>query len=142
MEISQKYVDYVKKTANPNYTVEMAACALLEELFEYSASNATDEFGDVLYQFVLFCQILGFDVSKLNLENRRGNRITFSILEITSQYKKKITRGKEIDYKLIEECLSEICYTIAEFATFAGFDIKEIEEENMKKLNERYGVND
>lgn len=145
MKISQKYVDYVKKTANPNYTVEMAACALLEEAVEYNTSDTLGEFGDMLYQFVLFCQMLKFDIHKLNLNDIRNdniNDILVNTVTITSQYKKKVTRGKEIDLKLIEKCLSEIYYVIITIAKSWKLDIEDVEEENMKKLNERYGIND
>lgn len=141
MKISQKYVDYVKKTAKPNYTVEMAACALLEEWGEFLESKTTDELGDVLYQFALFCQVLGFDVCKLKSGDGEGSLLT-CVLKITSQYKKKVTRGKDIDSKLIEKCLCKIYYVIMSLIAMLWFNIEDVEEENMKKLNERYGTND
>lgn len=144
MLFSKEYVDYVTKTANQKYTVEMAACALMEEMIEFDnvviEDDMIDELGDVYYQFVLFAYLTGANLETIEYDDSLRDSMQ-CILAITSQLKKRTTRGKELNYNDIDKYLSFIYSDIIEMTQQANLDIKNVEQYNMKKLNERYGVN-
>lgn len=134
---SKNYIDYVVNTANQRYTVEMAACALMEELFEFDKEPSIDELGDVYYQFILFAYLTGINLETLKYEECLKDSIQ-CILAITTQFKKRTTRGKELDYDAIDKYINYIYADIHEATIQIGASFKEVEDYNMKKLNERY----
>lgn len=144
MLFSKEYVDYVTKTANQKYTVEMAACALMEEIIEFdnivTSDDAIDELGDVYYQFILFAYLTGANLETIEYDDRLRDS-NQCILAITSQFKKRTTRGKELDYRLIDKYINFIYSDIVDMTQQANLEVKDVEQYNMKKLNERYGVN-
>lgn len=141
MKISKDYEEYVKKTLNKAYTVEMAACALIEEVVELGDSSSTEEFGDVLYQFVAFCKILDVNLEQLTeFENPPAKMFTY-ITKITSAYKKHVTRGKEINKVDIITYLSLIYTLIEKMCSELGVTMQDVEKENIIKLNRRYKLN-
>ena len=137
---SEKYVEYVKKTANPHYTLEMAACALMEELIEFDEAldeDKKDELSDVYYQFVLFALITGIEIR--TLEYLDGLKDSMQcILYITSQFKKLITRGKQLDIEAIKNKLDFVYSDIMDATESESLTVEEVEEYNMDKLNRRY----
>ena len=137
MLVSEEYINFVEETYNKNYTVEMAACALIEEFQEFGESQTTDEFGDILYQLTLFGILLNIPFDSMLICDADAMLYTY-ITKITSQYKKHITRGKELDKELIIKYYSNICSLVMKLAKYYDYDIKSIEQENIKKLNERY----
>ena len=137
---SEKYINYVKKTANPHYTLEMAACALMEELIEFDEAldeDKKDELSDVYYQFVLFVLLTGIEMYTLEYLDSLKDSIQ-CILYITSQFKKLITRGKQLDIEAIKNKLDFIYSDIIDATEAEGLTVEEVEEYNMDKLDRRY----
>lgn len=141
---SENYIEYVKKTANPAYTIEMAACALLEEwveldveIYKQDHNKQVDEVSDVCYQFVLFVYLTGIDINELKWVDT-DNRFLDSVLSITSQYKKLITRGKQLDLILIKDKLNILYSHVMDIITAINCTVKEVEEYNIQKLDRRY----
>lgn len=139
MLVSEKYVNYVKNTYNKDYTVEMAACALIEETVEFDADMITDEFGDILYQLILFGIVLGLQIDAIHYQKDVEHKLFSYVVKITSQYKKRLTRNMPLDNKLIRDYYEKIYSLIINIATHYKLNIHEVERENIKKLNERYG---
>lgn len=139
MLVSEEYVDYVKNTYNKGYTVEMAACALIEETVEFDADMTTDEFGDILYQLILFGIVLNLQIDAIHYQKDVEHKLFSYVVKITSQYKKRLTRNMPLDNKLIRDYYEKIYSLIINIATHYKLNIHEVERENIKKLNERYG---
>lgn len=137
MLFSKNYIDYVTRTASEKYSIEMAACALMEEIIEFDNDPGIDELGDVYYQFVLFAYLTGINLETLNYSECRGDNIP-CILAITSQFKKRTTRGKELDYDLIDKYINYIYSDITEMTTQIDLQPSEVEAYNMSKLDRRY----
>ena len=135
---SENYIEYVKKTANPEYTLEMAACALMEEFNEFDSEPSIDELGDVYYQFVLFAYLTGIDLKDINYVDGACDNVQ-TILDITSQFKKLKTRGKQLDLTLISNKLKALYSDIIDATDVEGLTIDEVEKYNIDKLNARYG---
>lgn len=138
MLVSEEYVNYVKNTYNKSYTVEMAACALIEEIAEFDVDMTTDEFGDILYQLILFGIVLGLQIDTIHYQKDVEHKLFSYVVKITSQYKKRLTRNMPLDNKLIQDCYEKIYSLIVDVATHYKLKICEVEQENIKKLNERY----
>lgn len=139
MLVSEEYVNYVKNTYNKGYTVEMAACALIEETVEFDADMTTDEFGDILYQLILFGIVLNLQIDAIHYQKDVEHKLFSYVVKITSQYKKRLTRNMPLDNKLIRDYYEKIYSLIINIATHYKLNIHEVEQENIKKLNERYG---
>lgn len=139
MLVSEEYVNYVKNTYNKGYTVEMAACALIEETVEFDADMTTDEFGDILYQLILFGIVLNLQIDTIHYQKDVDHKLFSYVVKITSQYKKRLTRNMPLDNKLIRDYYEKIYSLIINIATHYKLNIHEVERENIKKLNERYG---
>lgn len=141
MEISRAYEEFVRRTLNKAYTVEMAACALIEEVVELGNSSSTEEFGDVLYQFVAFCKVLGVKLGQLTEFEAPPAKMFTYITKITSAYKKHATRGKEINKVDIITYLSLIYALLEQMCNKLEVDMQDIEMENALKLERRYKLN-
>lgn len=139
MLVSEEYVNYVKNTYNKGYTVEMAACALIEETVEFDADMTTDEFGDILYQLILFGIVLDLQIDAIHYQKDVEHKLFSYVVKITSQYKKRLTRNMPLDNRLIRDYYEKIYSLIINIATHYKLNIHEVERENIKKLNERYG---
>lgn len=140
MIFSENYIEYVKKTANPVYTVEMAACALLEEWCEFCKDNTVDELGDIYYQFILLLNLLDNKELGLKYDEDCEDYISFtrSVLAITSQFKKLKTRKKPLDWKIIQRNLNYIYSDIIDATEQNDWDVEYVEEYNIAKLDKRY----
>lgn len=138
--LSENYVNYVKKTANPAYTVEMAACALLEEWYEFCKDSTIDELGDVYYQFVLFLSFVKNPSIGLKYDEDCEYYVSFqrSVLDITSQFKKLKTRNKPLDWQIIQRNLNYIYSDIMDATEQGDWDTVQVERYNINKLDERY----
>lgn len=138
MLVSEEYVNYVKNTYNKGYTVEMAACALIEETVEFDADMTTDEFGDILYQLILFGIVLNLQIDAIHYQEDVEHKLFSYVVKITSQYKKRLTRNMPLDNKLIRDYYEKIYSLIINIATYYKLNIHEVEQENIKKLDKRY----
>lgn len=138
MLVSEEYVNYVKNTYNKGYTVEMAACALIEETVEFDADMTTDEFGDILYQLILFGIVLDLQIDAIHYQEDVEHKLFSYVVKITSQYKKRLTRNMPLDNRLIRDYYEKIYSLIINIATHYKLNIHDVEQENIKKLNERY----
>lgn len=139
MLVSEEYVNYVKNTYNKGYTVEMAACALIEETVEFDADMTTDEFGDILYQLILFGIVLNLQIDAIHYQEDVEYKLFSYVVKITSQYKKRLTRNMPLDNRLIRDYYEKIYSLIINIATHYKLNIHEVEQENIKKLDKRYG---
>lgn len=137
MFFSKEYIDYVIKTANQKYTVEMAACALMEEMLEFDSEPSIDELGDIYYQFILFAYLTGINLDTLQYVEHLRDSIK-CMLAITSQFKKRTTRNKELDYDVIDKYINCIYSDIQDATTQINADVREVEKYNMTKLDKRY----
>lgn len=140
MIFSENYIEYVKKTANPAYTVEMAACALLEEWCEFCKDNTVDELGDVYYQFILLFNLIDNKELGLKYDEDCEDYINFTrcVLAITSQFKKLKTRKKPLDWKIIQRNLNYIYSDIVDATEQNDWDAEYVERYNIAKLDKRY----
>ncbi len=58
--------------------------------------------------------------------------------ELTDQFKKNLAYGKEIDWINVKEEIGDLMWYISEFANTHNFDIEEILETNIAKLQKRF----
>lgn len=58
--------------------------------------------------------------------------------ELTDAFKKQMAYGKDIDWVNVKEEVGDLMWYIAGFCNINGFDLEEILETNVKKLQARY----
>lgn len=58
--------------------------------------------------------------------------------ELTDQFKKNLAYGKDIDWVNVKEEIGDLMWYISEFANEYQFDLEEILETNISKLQQRF----
>lgn len=58
--------------------------------------------------------------------------------ELTDAFKKQMAYGKDVDWVNVKEEVGDLMWYIAGFCNINGFDLEEILETNVKKLQARY----
>lgn len=58
--------------------------------------------------------------------------------ELTDQFKKHLAYGKDIDWVNVKEEIGDLMWYISEFANNHQFDLEEILETNISKLQQRF----
>lgn len=58
--------------------------------------------------------------------------------ELTDQFKKNLAYGKDIDWVNVKEEIGDLMWYISEFANQHNFDLEEILETNIGKLQKRF----
>jgi NTP pyrophosphatase (non-canonical NTP hydrolase) len=64
--------------------------------------------------------------------------MTTEIGELMDPYKKNLAYEKPIDWVNVKEEIGDLMWYVANFCNLNGFDLEEIMETNVKKLQERY----
>lgn len=58
--------------------------------------------------------------------------------ELTDQFKKNLAYGKDIDWVNVKEEIGDLMWYISEFANHYNYDLEEILETNISKLQKRF----
>jgi hypothetical protein len=148
--LSEKYVQFVKETMNKDYDVPMAILALMGEASEFEVAKSCDEYGDMLYQFVVLCLLTDTDISQLKYEETKDLNCTTclniydQLLMIADMYKKQLTRHIEIDKARLNIIMNNVYDSLIKCCERIRFSkeskVMQAQIDNMAKLRERYSL--